>query len=195
MGKDRSKHRKENKNKRQTTQATQPQTTYWETHKGKFQLTENTQERPAYRNKMCPKGLALDHPAAATLKEYATYGCTAKTGKLWMKAEIWEAVERGPHTSAMSVKALKHFKQEAAKKVAMGQATIVEWDEIMDNPPTQMRVSPIAAIPHKLKAFQSILDLPFSLRLRDGTTLPSLNNTTTKTAPGRAINQLGHSLQ
>jgi hypothetical protein len=44
MGKDRSKHRKENKNTQRMTQATQPQTTYWETHKGKFQLTEDTQE-------------------------------------------------------------------------------------------------------------------------------------------------------
>ncbi len=195
IGKDRSKHRKENKNKRQMTQATQPQTTYWETHKGKFQLTEDTQERPAYRNEMCPKGLALDNPTAATLKEYATYGCPAKTGKPWTKAEIWEAVERGPHTLAMSVKALKHFKQEAAKKVAMGQATIVKWDEIKDNPPTQMKVSPIAATPHKSKTFQSILDLSFSLRLHNGTTLPSVNDSTTKTAPSGTINQLGHSLQ
>jgi hypothetical protein len=131
----------------------QPQTTYWETHKGEFQLTEDTQERPAYINKMCPKRLALDHPAAATLKEYATYGCPAKTGKPWTKAEIWEAVERGPHTSALLVEALEHFKQKAAKKVAMGQATIMEWDKIKDNPPTQMKVLPIAAIPHKLKAF------------------------------------------
>jgi hypothetical protein len=144
---------------------------------------------------MCPKGLALDHLAAATLKEYTTYGCPAKTGKPWTKAEIWEAVERGPHALALLVKALKHFKQEAAKKVAMGQATIVEWDKIKDNPPTQMKVSPIAAIPHKSKAFRLILDLSFSLRLRDDTTLPSVNNSTTKTAPSGAINQLGHSLQ
>ncbi len=84
---------------------------------------------------MCPKGLALDHPAAATLNEYATYGCPAKTGKLWTKAEIWEVVEQGPHTSALVSESLEHFKQEAAKKVAMGQATIVEWDTIKDNPP------------------------------------------------------------
>ncbi len=134
-----------------------------ETHKGKFQLTEDTQEQPAYRNKMCLKGLALDHPAAATLKDYATYGCLAKTGKPWTKAEIWEAVEQGPHALVLLVEALEHFKQEAAKKVAMGQATIVEWDEIKDNPPTQTKVLPIAAIPHKSKAFESILDLSFSL--------------------------------
>jgi hypothetical protein len=106
MGKDRSKHRKENKNKRRMTQAMQLQTTYWATHKGKFQLTEDTQERPAYRNKMCPKELALDHPAAATLKEYATYGCPEKTGNPWTKAAIWEVVEREPHMLALSVKAL-----------------------------------------------------------------------------------------
>jgi hypothetical protein len=144
---------------------------------------------------MCPKGLALDHPAAATLKEYATYPCPAKTGKPWIKAEIWEAVEWGPHVLALLVKAFEHFKQEAAKKVAMGQATIVEWEEIKDNPPTQMKVLPIAGIPHKLKAFQSILDLSFLLRLCDGTTLPSVNGSTTKMAPSGAINQLGHSLQ
>jgi hypothetical protein len=130
------------------TQATQPKTTYWETHKGEVQLSEDTQEQPAYRNEMCPNRLALHHPAAATLKEYATYGCPAKTGKPWMKAEIWEAVEQGPHTSVLLAEALKHFKHEAAKKVAMGQATIVEWDTIKDNPPPQMKDSPIAAIPH-----------------------------------------------
>ncbi len=195
LGKDRTKHRKENKIKQQMPQATQPKTTYWETHKGEVQLSEDMQERPAYRNEMCPNGLALHHPAAATLKEYTTYGCLAKTGKPWTKAEIWEAVERGPHASALLAEALEHFKHKAAKKVAMGQATIVEWDTIKDYPPPQMKVSPIAAIPHKLKPYQLILDLSFSLRLRGSTTLPSVNDSTTKTAPSRTINQLGHSLQ
>ncbi len=63
------------------TQATQPKTTYWETHKREVQLSEDTQEQPAYINKMCPNGLALDHPAAATHKEYATYGCPEKNGR------------------------------------------------------------------------------------------------------------------
>ncbi len=107
-------------------------------------------------------------------------------------ALIWEAVERGPHVSALSAEALEHFREEAREKVATGQARIVEWDKIKDNPPQHMKVSPIAAIPHKSKAFRSILDLSFSLRLRDaGTTLPSVNDSTTKTAPGGAINQLG----
>ncbi len=50
LGKDRTKHRKENKNKQQMTKATQPKTTNWETHKGEVQLSEDMQERPAHRN-------------------------------------------------------------------------------------------------------------------------------------------------
>jgi hypothetical protein len=43
-----------------------------------------------------------------------------------------------------------------------------------------MKVLPIAAIPHKSKAFRLILYLSFSLRLWDGTKLPAVNNATTK---------------
>jgi hypothetical protein len=68
LGKDRTKHRKKNKNKQGMTQVTQLKTTYWETHKGEVQLSEDTQEQPAYRNEMCPNGLAPHHLAAATLK-------------------------------------------------------------------------------------------------------------------------------
>jgi hypothetical protein len=114
---------------------------------------------------MCPTGLTLEHPAVSTLQEYATYGCPAKTGKEWTKAEIWKAVKRGPHILALSVDALEHFKEEARAKVATGQATIIDWDTIKHNPPPQMKVLPIAAIPHKSKAFRLILYLSFSLRL------------------------------
>ncbi len=169
--------------------------TYWTMHKRKVQLTAETTKRPKYRNSTCPTGLALEHPATPTLQEYATYRCPAKTGKQWTNVEIWEAVKQGPHVSALSVEALKHFKEEAHKKVAMGQETIVNWDAIKDNPPPQMKVSPIAAIPHKSKAFRSILNLLFLLHLRDGTKLPVVNDSTTKTALSRGINQLGHLLQ
>lgn len=195
QGDNRSKHRKENKARRRQQQGLQCNKTYWTTHKGEVQLTNVQSNRPLYRNSMCPTGLALEHPAASTLLEYSKYGCPTQTGKDWTKQQIWEAVERGPHVSALSAEALEHFREEAREKVATGQAQIVDWDEIKDNPPQQMKLSPIAAIPHKSKAFRSILDLSFSLRLRDGTTLPSVNESTTKTAPGGAINQLGHALQ
>ena len=71
---------------------------------------------------------------------------------------------------------------------------MVEWESIKDNPPENLKISPIAAIPHKSKQFRSILDLSFSLRLKQGGVLPCVNSTTVKTAPKGAIDQLGHSL-
>ena len=53
-----------------------------------------------------------------------------------------------------------------------------------------MKVSPIAEIPHKSKAFISILDLSFSLKL----TVHLVNENNKKTAPGGAIDQIGHVL-
>ena len=102
---------------------------------------------------MCPAGRALEHPAAAVLDEWAQFGCQTCTGKPWAKEEMWEAVARGPHRLALSPAAIKHFKAEAEEKVQTKQARLVLWDKIKDNPPPELKISPIAAIPHKSKEF------------------------------------------
>ncbi len=68
------------------------------------------------------------------------------------------------------------------------------WDSIKDNPPKELKISPIAAIPHKSKDFRSILDLSFRLRLKNGGVQTSVNDTTEKTAPAGAIDQIGECL-
>ena len=107
---------------------------------------------------------------------------------------MWEAVDHGPHQSSLSPEAIAHFAEESAAKVLAGQAKLALWDNIKDNPPLQLKISPIAAIPHKSKAFRSILDLLFRLRLKNGGFLESVNNSTLKLAPKGALDQLGHSL-
>ena len=97
------------------------------------------------------------------------------------------AIERGPHRSALSDEAIAHFKAEVDKKVRTGQAKLVAWDSIKDNPPPELKISPIAAIPHKSKQFRSILDLSFHLRLARGEVIPFVNSTTVKSAPKGAI--------
>jgi hypothetical protein len=143
---------------------------------------------------MCPAGLALHHPAAPLLKEWATYSCPTQTGQPWTTAEMQEVIDCGPHRSALSEEAIAHFKAEVEEKVKSGQAKLVSWDSIKANPPENLKISPIAAIPHKSKQFRSILDLSFHLRLKQGGVLPSVNSATVKTAPKGAIDQLGHSL-
>jgi hypothetical protein len=75
----------------------------------------------------------------------------------WSKQEMTEAVERGPHKLALSQDALQNFPKNAAEKVAVGQATVVNWDSSKDNPPIQLKFSPVAAVPHKLRGLRPIL--------------------------------------
>ncbi len=71
---------------------------------------------------------------------------------------------------------------------------MVLWDSIKDNPLKELKISPIVAIPHKSKDCQSIMDLSFHLRLKNGVVWASVNNTTKKTAPAGAIDQIGECL-
>jgi hypothetical protein len=143
---------------------------------------------------MCPSDRAVAHPAASLLMEWATFGCPTKIGQPWMKEEMWAVVDKGPHRSVLSPAAVAHFAAEAAEKVLTKQARIVSWDKIKDDPPCQLKISPIAAIPHKSKAYRSILDLSFRLRLANRGVRTFVNDTTKKTAPAGAIDQIGECL-
>ena len=57
-----------------------------------------------------------------------------------------------------------------------------------------MKVSPILAIPHKSKAFRSILDLSFSLKLTPHGSVTSVNKNSKKTSLGGSIYQIRHVL-
>ena len=108
---------------------------------------------------------------------------------------MWEAVALGPHQSSQYTKALAHFAVECAEKVRVGQAKLIRWDDIKDNPPPQLKISPIVAIPHKSNALRSILDLSLSLHLKNGGILESVNDSTLKMAPQGALDQLQHQFQ
>ena len=86
-------------------------------------------------------------------------GCPVKNVRSWTKEEIRAALMRGPHESALAEEAISHFAAEAKEKVASNQARLLCYEHFKGDFPTKMKVSPIAAIPHKSKAFISILDL------------------------------------
>jgi hypothetical protein len=186
--------RLDNKARRKLSQLSQQQTSLWSDFKGDFQIAPETHLAATHRNNMCPSGLARMHPAGDLLYEWSQYGCPTMTGRPWTTAEMEAAIARGPHKSSLTTEAIAHFTSEVKDKIAAGQAKIVQWEDIRHNPPPQLKISPIAAVPHKSKAFRSILDLSFSLRLTDAKTIPSVNSTTTKLAPRAAFDQLGHSL-
>jgi hypothetical protein len=133
------------------------------------------------------------HPAAYLLNKLAQFGCPAKTGCLWTKEKMWEAVKRGPHCSALPLDGIAHFAAEATEKVHTNQAQLVNWDDIKHNPPRELKISPIAAIPHK-SWHTSNLDLSFCLCLKNGEVLLAVNDTTEKTTPKGLIDQFGYCL-
>lgn len=67
------------------------------------------------------------------------------------------------------------------------QAKLVDWLDIKDNPPIQLKISPISMIPHKLQKYQTILDLTFPLHMMDGTRVTSANEALVKMVPHGAI--------
>jgi hypothetical protein len=129
---------------------------------------------------MAPQGLALRHEALELLAEWAQLGCPTRTGRDWSLAEIQAAIDWGPHQSALEPDAIGHFAEEVPSKVNRGQARVVLWDDIKSNHPRQLKVSPVAAIPHKSLAYHLILDLSFKLCLEDGGIVELVNNTTEK---------------
>jgi hypothetical protein len=183
-------NKRQNKAKRVAAQEAQQEASFWTTHAGEFVTPEKKKALEKWRGSMCPSNLALDHPAAEKLLEYAMGGCPANTGKPWTKEQMWAAVERGPHVSALDPAAIEQLEGEIADKVKEGQCMVVLWDEIKNNPPPQLKISPLAMIPHKSRAFRAILDLSFRLRLQDGSKVPSVNEATTLEAPATAIDQI-----
>ena len=138
---------------------------------------------------MKARGTALKHPAGNILKQYEQ-GCPVDCGKPWTRQHIEAALKRGPHISAKQVKAREALRNETMDKVKEGYAKVVKWKDIKHSLPTNFKLSPLAAIPHKSRAFRFILDLSFQLKV-DGVSLPSVNSTTNKLAIQESMGQLG----
>ena len=67
------------------------------------------------------------------------------------------------------------------------------WEDIKKNPPKALKISCIAMIPQKSRKFRVTLDLSYIIKLMQRS-IESVNNTTTKTAPQGAIDQMVHVL-
>ncbi len=187
-------HRLENKRRRVAAQEGAAPTSYWTRHDGQFRVPTTRAAPQTYVGQMRPSNLALEHPAANILLEYSMRGCPVRAGRNWTLEEMEAAIQRGPHVSALEPAAMEQLQAEVAIKVQKNQVRVVRWDELKEDPPPELKISPIAMIPHKSRQFRAILDLSFACRLENNGVVESVNASTTKTAPKGAIDQMGHSL-
>ena len=143
---------------------------------------------------MWPRSPALQHPAAPLLAGYAEHGCPVDCGPPWSSKHILLVIRQGPHKSALAKEARKVLRTETDEKLRQGYATVVKWRDIKNAIPPNLKISPVACIPHKSKPLRVIIDLSFQLvveKLR----FPAVNDTTTKLAPQESMVQLGQSLK
>ncbi|HEY9817047.1 MAG TPA: hypothetical protein V6D20_14790, partial [Candidatus Obscuribacterales bacterium] len=102
---------------------------------------------------MFPGPIAQAHPAGPMLKQFGTVGCPVDISEDWTLAQLDSAVSYGAHPSARTPAAVTAIREEALEKVASGFVKLVKWKDLRSQiqagtaPP--VKISPIAAIPHK----------------------------------------------
>ena len=102
---------------------------------------------------MAPSGPAMAHPAAPLLLELATVGCTVANSDEWTIDALEAAINTGAHPSALVPEAAQQLRDETLEKVEQGFARLVAWADVRDQPPKTLKISPIAAVPHKSRGF------------------------------------------
>ena len=131
---------------------------FWSVHDGSQDHPPNHYDPIGpHCNKMCPLELTLSHPAAPVLLEYATWGCRVNTGKFWTQDMMQDGINCGPHKSVLAKDVIRQLHKEVTTKVACGQAKIVNWHNIKDDPPPGLKISPILMIPHKSQKYHNVL--------------------------------------
>eukprot|EP00957_Ditylum_brightwellii_P039153 2961187-Ditylum_brightwellii.AAC.1 len=80
-------------------------------------------------------------------------------GPSWSREHIIKAIRHGPPKSACSKEAIATLHEETTEKIRNGFAQVVNYGNIKNNLPRNIKVSPVAYIPHKNKSFRVILDL------------------------------------
>ena len=62
----------------------------------------------------------------------------------------------------------------------------MQWKDIRKNPPQNLKILPLVAVPHKLRSWQAILDLSLELTVNKQKIL-SVNNASKTLAPAAAL--------
>ena len=141
---------------------------------------------------MFPRHEVLNHPAGPDLLEYALEGCPVDCGDDWTLERLELAIASGAHSSANVPEAAAACKKEALERVTEGSCRLVNWEDIKHDFPPNLKISPLAAVPHKSRVYRMILDLSFQL-LVNGKKLDSVNSASDKSlAKQESMYELGN---
>ncbi len=117
-----------------------------------------------------------------------------QSGTPWTVAQMQAVINWGPHKFVLAPATIKQLWRGVQEKIRTGQAKKVDWEDIKNDPAVQLKISPIAMIPHKSQKYQTIFDLSFSVHMMICSRVPSIIDASIKTAPCGAIDQIDHSM-
>jgi len=143
---------------------------------------------------MQPQPLAGVHPFTPTLTAWR-HGIEVDCGPDWTWDVIEAAVARGPHPTARTPEAIALFEEDIEYQRRAGFCKIFTWEELKRTRPTNLKISPVAAVPQVGRRPRIILDLSFPVYQDvDGVitaTQASVNDTTALRAPKEAVREIG----
>jgi hypothetical protein len=145
----------------------------------KGQMSAPIEGKP--KSLMQPQPLADVHPFTPTLKEWR-HGIEVDCGLDWTWDVIKAAVVRGPHPTACTPKAIALFKEDIEYQRQARFCKVIPWEELKQLRPSNIKISPMAAVPQVGRRPRIILDLSFLVNQDvDGVitaTQASVNDTT-----------------
>lgn len=144
---------------------------------------------------MQPGDIARAHEFGPTLEEYAVHGVPVDCGADWSRETIDAAIERGPHPSARTPESLELFRDDIKYQVNAGFAKIFLWEDIKDNLPSNLKISPTAVVPQENRRGRIILDLSFAVRLGREVIQQAVNASTAETTHPASQTYLGSSME
>ena len=87
------------------------------------------------------------------LLEFVTAGCDATNNNQWSMELLETVIAKGAHPSALLPEPAAQLCAKTLEKISQGYAWLVTWDDIKHDPPPKLKISPIAAIPHKSQGY------------------------------------------
>ena len=114
---------------------------------------------------MWPRNYALNHPVVPLIFNYAQHWCPVDCFEDWTLEQIIFMLKLYPHVSAKLSEATQQLREKTLEKCKNYYARVIIFGDIRHKLPTKFKISPVAMIPHKIKAYRCILRLSFQMSL------------------------------
>ena len=135
----------------------------------------------------------LLHPTGKLLARYANKGFSVHWTSNWTVPQTIAPLNWVHNVSEKTKIAVATLKQEMLEKLKYGFTTVLKWKAISKNIQTNLKISSVEAIPHKIHPFQFIIGLSFGIDMNVIKQL-SVNESTTRLSPQESTNNPGNFL-